>query len=259
MVGTVRSIKENTEALIVASKEIGLEVSADKTKYMVMSQNQNAGRSHSMKTDNSSLEKVEELKYLGTTLTNQNYIHEEIKSRLKSGNPCYHSLQNLFSSSMLSKYLKIYRTIILPVVLYGCETWSLILREEHRLRVFENRVLRRIFGAKRDEVKGEWKKLYNEELNDLYTSPNIVQVIKSRRMRWAGHVAHMGEGRGVYRVLVGKSEGKRPLGRPRPRWEDNIKMDLQEVGFRGMDWIKLAQDRDRWRALVNAVMNPRVP
>jgi len=160
---------------------------------------------------------------------------------------------------MLSKYLKIYRTIILPVVLYGCETWSLILREEHRLRVFENRVLRRIFGAKRDEVKGEWKKLYNEELNDLYTSPNIVQVIKSRRMRWAGHVAHMGEGRGVYRVLVGKSEGKRPLGRPRPRWEDNIKMDLQEVGFRGMDWIKLAQDRDRWRALVNAVMNPRVP
>ena len=121
------------------------------------------------------------------------------------------------------------------------------------------RVWSRIFGAKRDEVKGEWKKLYNEELNDLYTSPNIVQVIKSRRMRWAGHVAHMGEGRGVYRVLVGKSEGKRPLGRPRPRWEDNIKMDLQEVGFRGMDWIKLAQDRDRWRALVNAVMNPRVP
>jgi len=162
---------------------------------------------------------------------------------------------------MLSKNLniKIHRTIILPVVLCGCETWSLTLREERRLRVFENRVLRRIFGPKRDEVTGERRKLHNEELNDLYTSPNIVQVIKSRRMRWAGHVARMGERRDVYRVLVGKSEGKRTLGRPRRRWEDNIKMDLQEVGCGSVDCIGLAQDRDRWRALVNAVMNLRVP
>jgi len=113
------------------------------------------------------------------------------------------------------------------------------LREERRLRVFENRVLRGIFGPKRDEVTGEWRKLHNEELNDLY-SPNIVRVIKTRRMRWAGHVARMGEKRDVYRVLVGKPEGKRPLGRPRRRWDDNIKMDLQEVGCGGMDWIELA-------------------
>ena len=147
----------------------------------------------------------------------------------------------------------------MPVILYGCETWSLTLREERRLRVFENGVLRRIFGPKRDEVTGEWRKLHNEELNNLYCSPSIVQVIKSIRMRWAGHVARMGDRGGLYRVLEGKPEEKRPLGRPRCRWENNIKMDVQEVGCGGMDWIELAQDRNRWRALVNAVMNLRVP
>jgi len=138
---------------------------------------------------------VEEFKYLGTTLTNQNSIQEEIKGKLKSGSACYHSVQNLVSSRLLSKNLKIKmsRTIILPVVLYGCETWLLTLREEHRLRVFENRVLRRIFGPKRNEVTGEWRKLHNEELNDLYSSSSIVRVIKSKRMRWAGLVAQMGE------------------------------------------------------------------
>jgi len=136
--------------------------------------------------------------------------------------------------------------------LYGCETWSLTLREERRLKVFENRVLRRVFGPRRDEVTREWRKLHNEELNDLYSSPNIFRVMKSRRIRWAGQVARMGERRGVYRILVGKPEVKRPLGRPRRRWEDNIKMDLQVVGCGGMDWIELARDRDRWRALVNA-------
>jgi hypothetical protein len=132
------------------------------------------------------------------------------------------------SSSLLSKNvkIKIYRTIILPVVLYGYENWLLIWREECRLRVFENRVLRRTFGPKRDEVTGEWRRLHNEELYALYSSPNIIRVIKSRTLRWAGHVARMGERRGAYRVLVGKPEGRRPLGRPRRRWEDNIKMDL---------------------------------
>jgi len=112
------------------------------------------------------------------------------------------------------------------------------LREERRLRVFENRLLRRIFGLKRDEVAREWGKLYYEELNDLYSSPNIIRVIKSRRIRWAGHVARMGEKRVVYRVLVGKPERKRPLGRPRRRWDDNIKMNLQEVECGGIDWIE---------------------
>jgi len=117
----------------------------------------------------------------------------------------------------------------LPVVFYGCETWSLTLREERWLRLFENRMLRRIFGPKGDEVTGDGRKLHNEELNDLHSSPNIVRVIKSRRIRWARHVARLGDRRGVYRILVGKPEGKRPLRRPRRRREDNTKMDLQEV------------------------------
>jgi hypothetical protein len=215
--GRVNTVMENAEVLVVSTKEIRLEVNADKTKYMVMSRERNAGRDDSMKIDNSSIEKVEEFKYLGTMLTDLNSIHKEIKSRLKLGNACYHSVQNLLSYRLLSKNLKIkiYRIIILPVVLYGFETWSLTLREERRLRVFENRVLRRVCGPKRDEVKGEWRKLHKEELNDLYSLPSIGRVVKSRRMRWAGHMALMGEDRGVHRLLVGKLEGKRPSGRPR--------------------------------------------
>jgi hypothetical protein len=135
--------------------------------------------------------------------------------------------------------VKIYKTIILPVVLYGCETLSLTLREEHRLRVFENRVLRGIFGLKRDEVTGHWRKLHNGELHNLYSSPDIIRQIKPRRMRLAGHVAHIGEGRKVCRALVGNPEGKRPLERPRHRWEDEIKMDLREIGWGGVEWIHL--------------------
>ena len=127
--------------------------------------------------------------------------------------------------------IKIYITIILPVVLYGCETWSLTLREERRLRVFENRVLRRIFGPNRDEVTGEWRKLHNEELNDLFCSPNILRVITSRRMRWAGKVACIWDSKVVNRVLVEKTEAKISLGKPRRKWENNIKMEFREVGW----------------------------
>jgi hypothetical protein len=128
------------------------------------------------------------------------------------------------------------------------------LGEECRLRVFENSVLRKIFGPKRKD-DGSWRKLHNDELHSLYSSPNIVRVIKSRRMRWAGHVACMGEGRGVYRVLVGRPKGKRPLGRPRHKWEDSIKMVLTEIGINGANWIQLAQDRVQWQACANTVMN----
>jgi hypothetical protein len=163
------------------------------------------------------------------------------------------------SERLLSKNLKIiiYKTIILPVVLYGCGTWSLTLREEHRLRVLENRVLRRISVPKRDEVTEEWGKLHKEELSDLYSSQSIIGIMKSI-MRWEGHVTLMGEKR-KYRLLVVKPEEKRPLGRPRRRCVDNIRMDLGEVGWGDVDWISLAQDTNRWRDLVNLVLNLRVP
>jgi hypothetical protein len=154
--------------------------------------------------------------------------------------------------------LKIYKTIIVPVVLYGCETWPLTLMEECRLGVFGNWVLRRIFGPKRNEVTGEWRKLHNEELYNLYSSPDIIRQVKSRRMRWAWHVTRMGKERKVYKVLVGKPEGKRPLGRQRRRWDDRIRMNLGEIGRRGVEWIQLAQNRVRWQAVVTVVMKLRV-
>ncbi|KAJ4431417.1 hypothetical protein ANN_20014 [Periplaneta americana] len=143
-------------------------------------------------------------------------------------------------------------SVILLVVLYGCETWTLTLREEQRLRVFEDKVLRKTFGAKRDEVTGEWRKLHNAELHALYSSPDIIRNIKSRRLRWVGHVARMGESRNAYRVLVGRPEGKKPLGRPRRRWEDNIKMDLREVGY-DVEMLKYVGENTKTDVILNPI------
>jgi hypothetical protein len=197
---------------------------------MLLSRHQNVGQNCDIKIANRSFEYVPQFKYLGATVTNHNLIQEEIKRRLNSGNACYHSVQNLLSSHLLLKNVKIriYKTIILPVVPYGCKTWSLTLREGHRLRVFENRVLRSMFGLKRDEMTGEWIKLHKDELCNLYSSPSIIRMLKLR-MRWVGHVSQMGEKRNACRLLVGKPEGRIPLGRRRCMWLDNIRMDLGEV------------------------------
>jgi hypothetical protein len=215
------------------------------------------GQNWDIKIVNRLFENVSQFKYLCTTVKHQNLIKEEIKRRLScvpiSPEP------SVFPSVVKNLKIGIHKTIILSVILYGCETWSLTQREKHRLRVLENKVLKRIFGQKRDDVTGGWRKLHNEELRDLYSSPCIIRIIKARRMRWKWHVARMGEKINAYRLFVGKPGGKRPLGRPRRGWVDNIKMDLLEIGWGGVDWIALAQDRDKWRALVNAVLNLRVP
>jgi hypothetical protein len=165
-------------------------VNAGKTKCMLLYRHQNAGQNHDVKIANRSFENVAQFRYMGTTVTYQNLFQEEIKRRLDSGNICYHTVQKLLSSRLLSKNIKIrkYKIIILPVVLYG----SVTLMEEHKLREFDNRVLRRTFGPKRDEVTGGLRKQHNKELYNLYSSPSIIRVIRRRRMRWARHVAQMG-------------------------------------------------------------------
>ncbi|KAJ4427026.1 hypothetical protein ANN_26825 [Periplaneta americana] len=227
-----QTIRENKGILLEASKEIGLEVTPEKTKYMIMSRDENIVRNGNIKIGNLSFEEVEKFKYLGATVTNINDTWEEIKHRINMGNACYYPVEKLLSCSLLSKNLKV--------------------------KDIENMVLRKIFGAKRDEVTGVWRKLHNTELQALYSSPDIIRNIKSRCLRWAGHVARMGESRNAYGVLVGRPEGKRPLGRQRHRWEDNIKMDLREVGYDDRDWIGLAQDRNLWQVYVRAAMNLRV-
>jgi len=232
-----------------------------KLKYIVMSPDQNAGQNRNIKIYNKSSERVEQFRYFGTTLKNKNSIQEEITSRMKSGNACYPSVQNPLSFSTLTKNIKIkmYRTITLPVVLYGCETWSFTMGEEHGLRMFKNRVRRKIFGSRWEEVIGEWRRLHIEEVNELYPSPNIIQAIKSKRMRWARHVAHMRESRGAYMVLVGKPGGKWPLEDPGINGRIILKWILKKWDGGGTDWIDPAQTKDRRWALVNAVMNLQVP
>jgi len=186
--GSIYKLKENAEALVASTREIGLEGNADKAKYMVKSRDPNAGRIHGVRIDNNILERVEEFKYFGTTLTNQNSMAEEIKSTLKSENACYHSVQNLLCFLLLSKNskIKIYRTIILSIVLHGCETWSLTLREARKLMVFENRVLRKTFGPRRGEFTGEWSRLHIEELNDTVFLTQYIagDKIEKNEMGW---------------------------------------------------------------------------
>jgi len=244
--------------LVGACDEIGLQVNIEKTKYMISRNTGNNGNRYIL-IKNEIIEKVNKFKYLRAYVTIKNEVTEEIKSRLVSANACFfYSVQKLLTSRLISRKLKlkIYITVILPVILYG---YKIGVADEHKLRVFENKVLRKIYVPKRDEMTGEWRRLHKEKLHGLYDSPDVVRIMKSRRLRWADHVARMGEKRRLYSILVGKPEGKRSLGRLRRRWEDNIRRHLREVGVCDENWLDLAQGRSRWRTFITAAMNLRVP
>jgi hypothetical protein len=211
---SVNTIKENTHIHLEASRDVSLEINAEKTKYMITSRHPNSGQNQNTRTANETFGNVVQFKYLGMTLTNQNDIRDEIKSKiyLRECLLSFSPMSSVFPSLIKKLNIKVHKTVILPVVLYEYETLSFTLREEHSLRVFENRILRKIFGPKSEEDES-WRKLHNDELHSLYSSPNIVRVIKSRRLKWAGHVVRMGEERGVYRILVGRPEG-------RDHWKD---------------------------------------
>ena len=256
-------VKRNAERLMRAGEEVGMEFSEEKTKYMLVDRAGEVPDRGDLEVKDMTFERVRVFRYLGGLVedTADMGVGAEVRQRLHSGNACFFAVNKLLKSRILSRNTKIriYRTIILPVVLYGCETWALTRQQEDRFRVFENRVLRKIFGAKRDEETGEYRRLHNRELEELYDSPSIVRIIRSRRARWAGHVARMGEDRTARRVLEGRPGGNRPLGRPRQRWEDGVRKDVEGVGFRQVSWRELAQDREEWRACVQAVMSFRAP
>ena len=200
------------------------------------------------------MEAVGSFKYLGSTVTTNNLIDEEIRLRIGAGSRCSWALNTTLKSRMLSKATKvqIYTTIIRPTVTYGCETWRLTKELERRLNVFERSILRRIWGPIYDEANGEWRRRHNHELRALTDFPPITNIVRSSRLRWAGHVARKEDGQLVKEVMVGRPLGTRPLGRPRKRWIDNVKEDLNTLGVNPNDWRLVAENRSTWRQLVKA-------
>ena len=234
------------------AERTGLEINIPKTKIMEVA------RVPSIIGDQqfggSALEAVPTFKYLGSTVTSSNLIDEEIRLRMAAGSRCSWALDATFKSRVLSRATKtqIYTTIIRPIVIYGCETWRLTKESERRLNVFERGILRRIWGPVWDEEDGEWRRRHNHELMTLSGVPQITNIIRSHRLRWAGHVSRMEDGRLAKEVMVGKPMGTRPLGRPRKRWIDNVKEDMTILGVNPDAWMQMAEDRAVWRQLVKA-------
>ena len=212
----------------------------------------------------SQLEAVSSFKYLGSTITSRNLIQEEVRLRIAAGTRCSWALDTAFRSRILSRATKtqIYTTIIRPVVLYGCETWALTKQLENKLEIFQRSILRRIWGPVWDGEAGEWRRRHNHELIALSGLPPISNVIRSQRLRYAGHIARMEERRLTRRAMLGKPVGTRPRGRPRKRWLDNVVEDLGILEINPNEWMGLAEDRTFWRRTVKAAMDqpgPRPP
>lgn len=244
-----RALKEAFAEMEEAAREVGLVVNEGKTKYMVMEKRGERVIQQPLICGSHSFEGVAAFKYLGTTITETNDRGNEIKQRIQAGNRSYYSLRKILSSKAISRKLKklVYRTIIRPVVLYASETWVPTRREETLLNTWERRVLRKIYGPICEN--GQWRIRTNKEVYELYDEPTIVAEYKRSRLRWAGHLQRMADGRAAKKVWTQKPEGRRSLGRPRLRWEDGVQDDLRQLGVRG--WRRRAQDRTAWREIVD--------
>ena len=253
-------LKGTVQTFQNAARRIGLEINQSKTKILKVSRNDRI--MGNIRCGDMVLEAVESFKYLGSTVTSENRVEEEVKIRIASGARCSWALAKTLKSSILSRKTKtqIYTTIIRPIVTYGTETLRLTKELERRLEVFENGVLRQIYGPVFDPEMGAWRRRHNEELRNLTGLPPITNIIRSQRLRWAGHLARMPEDRVAKGVLRGRPEGTRPLGRPRMRWLDNVERDVGQLGLEEVeDWWEVAQDRMGWQHLVKAAMDHRGP
>ena len=237
----------------------GLEINQDKTKVMRATREEDEEGHVLMAGDR--LEMVSQFKYLGSTVHSKNIIEREVTLRIGAGSRCSWALDKIIKSRGISRRTKVqvYTAIIRPIVLYGSETWQLTKELERRLEVFERTILRRIFGPVRDEVTGEWRWRHNQELMDLARIPVITSIQRSYRLRWAGHVARMGDERTPKRVMMGQLQGRRPLGRPKKRWSDNLREDLQQLGVDHRRWMEQAAERRTWRRLVRAARDHQGP
>lgn len=236
------------------AEKMGLQINENKTKYMYTSRRvQNRDRiGQNITIGNHNFERVKEFKYLGTTITEDNVGSEEINNRIQAGNRCLYALQDLIRSKELTRLTKInlYITVIRPVVMYGSETWTMTVANEERLRIWERKVLRKIYGPTRDDETGTWRRKSNKELEELFGVTNIIKEIKSRRLQWAGHVRRLPDDRLSKLVWEEAPTGKRPLGRPRLRWRDNTTKDLKAMGID--NWQEVAMDRRKWRGVVES-------
>ena len=247
-----KSKKDITQSFIEledASIKAGLEINTQKTKYMYTSTSKEEAQTENViKVRNHNFEKVNNFKYLGATITENNEILAEIKERITAGNKAYYSSHNMLKNKNISRKTKknIYKTIIRPVVTYGSETWTLTKSAETVLNTWERKVLRKIFGPTKDE--NGWRMRTNKEVYDLYKDPTIVAEIKKSRLRWSGHLERMANNRAAKVVYAQNPRGKRPKGRPRLRWSDDVQSDLQLMGVQA--WKKKARDRSQWKDVV---------
>ena len=251
--GSTVKTKEMFVKIEKETRKVGLTINEDKTKYMHVSRGPRGDRiRQNITMDTYNFECVSQFQYLGAVITSDNDVSSEIKMRIQKGNRCFFAMRDLFKSRLLSKYskIRIYSAVIKPVILYGSETWTITKQNELLLKRFERKMLRRIFGPIIDQRTGQYRIRTNEELKNMYSGPCLVNEIKAQRLRWAGHVQRSQSGRLIKRIWEENPRGKRPLGRPRLRWRDNIRDDMNILGVQ--NWREAMLDRDRWRRIINA-------